>query len=67
MWEKKLSSVDFSGSNPHCVDGTRDRFHAMSEFVAALNGVSLDGTTLTSNFAGHTDWRLPTIGEPKSY
>lgn len=33
-------------------------------FLTALNGaVSADGVTTTGCFAGHCDWRLPTIGE----
>ena len=32
-------------------------------FLTELNGASSDGVTLTGRFAGHCDWRLPTIVE----
>jgi len=34
-----------------------------TDFLAKLNGASSDGVTLTGCFAGHCDWRLPTIVE----
>jgi hypothetical protein len=36
---------------------------AFTEFLAALNGGSSDGVTLTGCFAGHCDWRIPTVVE----
>jgi len=37
---------------------------AFTAFLGTLNGgVSADGSTTTGCFAGHCDWRLPTIGE----
>jgi len=39
-------------------DGT-----VFTDFLAKLNGGSNDGVTVTGCFAGHCDWRLPTIVE----
>lgn len=37
---------------------------AFTTFLATLNNsTSLDGTTISGCFAGHCDWRLPTIAE----
>ncbi len=75
MWEKK----DTTCPGPHCVndyftwgsgsgvpDGT-----AFTTFLNTLNGgatgvgncTSADGVTQSGGFAGHCDWRLPTIVE----
>ena len=46
-----------SASNPP--DGT-----AFTDFLGKLNNcTSTDGTAVTGGFAGHCDWRLPTIAE----
>ncbi len=72
MWEKKDSfdaadSIDCPGSptcvNPHdadnrytlSIDGSMPDGSAYTDFLAKLNG--------GSGFAGHTDWRLPTVDE----
>jgi len=80
-WEKKTGVVGgFLDGSPHDVnqlytwstgtnnpDGT-----AFTVFLAALNGgaalgVSSDGLTSTGPcYAGHCDWRLPTVGELKT-
>jgi hypothetical protein len=37
---------------------------AYTDFLNRLNTcTSADGTTMTASFAGHCDWRLPTIAE----
>jgi hypothetical protein len=47
------------GSTPDEPDGT-----VFTGFLASLNDCpSSDGTTLTGGFAGHCDWRLPSIVE----
>jgi hypothetical protein len=46
--------------------GTTPNGTAFTAFLGTLNGgVSADGSTTTGCFAGHCDWRLPTIGEPR--
>jgi hypothetical protein len=73
MWEKKGSRDGVANlSDPHDADnrytwsttlvppdGT-----AFTDFLATLNScTSADGHTLTGGFAGHCDWRLPTLAE----
>jgi len=75
QWEQKTTPVA-SGVNladPHDVDntytwntawfGTTPDGTAFTDFLPKLNGGSNDGITLTGCFAGHCDWRLPTIVE----
>jgi hypothetical protein len=76
QWEKKTTAVG-SGMNladPHDVDNvyfwssggggkTFPDGTMFTDFLAKLNGASSDGVTLTGCFAGHCDWRLPTIVE----
>jgi hypothetical protein len=50
--------LDRRGGGDTFPDGT-----VFTEFLAKLNGASSDGVTLTGCFAGHCDWRLPTIVE----
>ncbi len=73
-WEKKTTTVS-SGENlndPHDVDntyawsstGTAPDGDAFTDFLARLNGGgSQDGLTTTGCYAGHCDWRLPTVEE----
>jgi len=75
QWEKKDGAGGFMDfDNPHDVhnlytwsssatataaDGT-----AFTDFLSRLNAcTSADGSTVTAAFAGHCDWRLPTITE----
>lgn len=75
VWEQK-TSVDLAtnAADPHDGDnvytwsasGTAPDGTAFTTFLAALNGnSSVDGgtSTVTGCFAGHCDWRLPTIAE----
>jgi Protein of unknown function (DUF1566) len=66
MWEQKddaggihdqdnLYTWSATGTGP---DGT-----AFTTFLASLNGTTSDGTSMSGCFAGHCDWRLPTIVE----
>jgi hypothetical protein len=75
QWEKKDSlGGGADAGNPHDADNvyswsaggggfTAPDGTAFTDFLVRLNGVSPDGMTLTGCFAGHCDWRLPTILE----
>jgi hypothetical protein len=76
QWEQK-TTIPGSGPNvadPHDVDnvyswsegGGGNTFPdgtLFTDFLTKLNGGSSDGVTLTGCFAGHCDWRLPTVIE----
>ena len=69
QWELKnsdMSSVHYSGADYKWTDndgGTPDGA-AFTDFLGTLNGgTSPDGTTATGCFAGHCDWRLPSVEE----
>ena len=76
QWEQKTTTVG-SGANagdPHDVDnvytwtavnnGTNPDGTAFTEFLGKLNGCTTsDGSTIAGGFAGHCDWRLPTVVE----
>ena len=68
MWEQKVTGSGF----PHGVDltfqwsstFTAPDGGAFTSFLGALNNcVSSDGNSVTGGFAGHCDWRLPSIVE----
>jgi hypothetical protein len=73
MWEKKDGADGVPNpDDPHDVDnfypwsvsGTTPDGPAFTEFLARLNACTTeDGVTVTGGFAGHCDWRLPTIPE----
>jgi len=68
MWEKKSGGASTSrdgqgvGNCLHCVNDTYTWAAAMSEWLSAVNGRTYVGSTQTG-YAGHSDWRLPTIVE----
>ena len=76
MWEKKSTAIA-SGNNfadPHDVDnlytwsatigGTMPNGTAFADFLDKLNNcTTTDGSTVTGGFAGHCDWRLPSVVE----
>ena len=74
QWEQKDGvggGADLA--NPHDVDNTytwtavffgkTPNGTAFTDFLLRLNGASFDRVTLTGCFAGHCDWRLPTVVE----
>ncbi|HEY2773388.1 MAG TPA: DUF1566 domain-containing protein [Candidatus Binatia bacterium] len=72
-WEKKDASDRVPNlTDPHDVDnsyqwsssGTAPDGGAFTDFLAKLNGgTSPDGVATTGCYAGHCDWRLPTVEE----
>jgi len=80
QWERKMTAAG-SGTNPadpHDVDntytwstvfaGTAPDGTVFSDFLAKLNSCTTnDGTAvIDAGFAGHCDWRLPTVQELKT-
>lgn len=72
QWEQKAtafgSGVDLA--DPHDVDNlysltvpSENGDPLFTEFLAKLNGTSADGAIIAGCFAGHCDWRLPTVVE----
>lgn len=66
QWEKKTGcSENFCfcvAGDPHCVGTT----YTWGDAVSYVNGTTVDGSVLSgafAGFAGHSDWRLPTIVE----
>jgi hypothetical protein len=78
QWEQKTDSDDTQDfTDPHDADntyqvsaaggGTLPDGSAFTDFLVRLNGASDDGSaTLSGCFAGHCDWRLPTIADLQS-
>jgi hypothetical protein len=82
QWEQKsLGTAGQNLDDPHDVDNEYDwsgNFTApdgtaFTDFLVKLNGgptgvgnCVFNGSTQTGGFAGHCDWRLPTIGELKT-
>jgi hypothetical protein len=69
QWEQKTTTFG-SGTNygdPHDVDNTYSWSAFIKNdgtgFLDQLNGKTASGTTVTGCFAGHCDWRLPTVVE----
>lgn len=71
-WEKKDSEGGGANfANPHDVDntyqwsstGTAPDGGAFTDFLAKLNGGTSSGGPTTGCYAGHCDWRLPTLEE----
>lgn len=73
IWEKKDGADGMPNPNdPHDVDNfypwslssMAPDGPAFTDFLARLNAcISEDGVNITGGFAGHCDWRLPTIAE----
>lgn len=65
QWEKKtgtfvinLGYVCLGSGAIHCINDTYD-WNGANQFV----GASTDGSTLSTCFSGHCDWRLPSVVE----
>jgi hypothetical protein len=67
MWEKKTDDGTIHDKDNFynwSSSGTAPDGEAYIIFLATLNNcTSGDGTTISGGFAGHCDWRLPTIAE----
>lgn len=66
MWEQKDDAGglhDRANLYTWSTGGTAPDGTAFTVFLPALNGATSDGTTIGGCFAGHCDWRLPTIVE----
>ena len=72
QWEKKDGANGVANlTNPHDVDNAYSYTDFVTEpdgtlftsFLHKLKCTSTDGVTLTGGFAGHCDWRLPTVAE----
>jgi hypothetical protein len=66
QWEKKAAVVDVTGmcrrGEAHCVTD----LYTWNDAQELVNGTSSDGSALTgafAGFAGHFDWRLPSVVE----
>jgi hypothetical protein len=67
MWEKKTTALG-SGQNlqdPRDVDNRYTWDAAMGDWLDRLNGRLIANAT-DGAFAGHTDWRIPTLAEIQS-
>jgi hypothetical protein len=72
MWEKKsddgsVHDKDNTYTWSATSGGTMPNGTAFTNFLSQLNNcTSEDSATVTGGFAGHCDWRLPTIAELQS-
>jgi hypothetical protein len=63
MWERKTDDdIKCILAVPNCWTNTYVWDDAMGKFLSELNGAT-DSATSQAGYAGHTDWRLPTVVE----